>query len=100
MIMLSLMPALGERKVIAIMYDEDEKTPPDSPISILKEIKGLSKITQSVADKTVEINGDVKLIFNKLDKLENKTSFALGFAVCGLVISLFALGIIILTVIR
>jgi len=73
------------------MVIDDEKTPAETPISILQEIKALGSITQKVVDNTLEIQGDVRLIFERLNKLDTRILVTFGIAGSSFVLSLFAI---------
>lgn len=69
----------------------DEKTPAETPVSILKEIKTLEKITVNVADRALEIQGDIKLIFTRLDRLDNRIAFTFGLSCAAFVVALVSI---------
>jgi len=68
-----------------------DKTPPETPLSILNEIKLLHTITERVVNNTLEIKGDIKLLFGQLDTLKTQIAVTFGLASASLVLSLFAI---------
>lgn len=73
------------------MVIDDDKTPTESPMSILREIKALREVTQRVVDNTLEIQGDIRLIFNHQAKLDTRILVTFGIASSAFVLSLFSI---------
>ncbi len=73
------------------MNRDDEKTPAETPKSILREIAKLSEITQRVSDYSLEIQGDIRLLFERLDRLDTRLAVTFGIACAGLAVALVSL---------